>query len=180
MEMHAGFSVDAFGKLLNKGASEVAPSLLGMVLCVRSSEESVLRRRVVEVEAYDGFEDRASHAHKGQTSRNSVMFGPAGHWYVYLCYGIHWMLNLVTGPEGYPSAVLIRGVEELRGPGRLTRGLGIDRRHNGTVCSPDAYIWLEPRGAGDAIRMECAPRIGVDYAGPEWSAKPWRWYLTKE
>ncbi|MBN2235733.1 MAG: DNA-3-methyladenine glycosylase [Opitutales bacterium] len=178
--MHAESSVEGFSDRLSRGASEVAPYLLGMSLCVRTDMGIVLRRRVIEVEAYDGFDDKASHAHKGRTVRNSVMFGPAGHWYVYLCYGVHWMLNLVTAPEGYPSAVLIRGVDEFRGPGRLTRGLGIDRSHNGTACSPDAHIWLEPGEAGDAIQMESAPRIGVDYAGPEWRAKPWRWYIPEK
>ena len=177
--MREGCSVDGLSGLLAKGASEVAPLILGMTLCVRRDEDEVVRRRVVEVEAYDGFEDKASHAHKGRTDRNAVMFGPAGHWYVYLCYGVHWMLNLVTGPQDYPSAVLIRGVDGFRGPGRLTRGLGIGRSHNGTACKPDSKIWIEPADALESFRMECAPRIGVDYAGPEWSNKPWRWMLSK-
>jgi len=106
------------------------------------------------------------------------MYQAGGVWYVYLCYGIHEMLNLVTGPEGYPAAVLIRGVEGIRGPGRLTKRLGIDRRLNAAGATRDSDLWIEddgfvlPRGA-----LQVSARIGVDYAGPVWAKKPWRfWY----
>ena len=162
-----------------------ARELLGQWLCVRQADGSVRRARITETEAYDGPEDLACHASKGRTARTEVMFGPPGTWYVYLCYGIHDMVNLVTGPEGWPAAVLIRGVEGTSGPGRVTRVLGIGRGLNGTRAHPDpgnnagsgssGAAWIESGGARvpDADVL-AGPRVGVDYAGPEWSAKPWR------
>ena len=147
--------------------------LLGCRLVVG---HGVARRalRITEVEAYDGPEDRASHASRGRTARNAPMFGSAGIWYVYLCYGIHEMLNLVTGPVGYPAAVLIRGVEGINGPGRLTRALGIDRRTNGKPATRTTGLWIERADEVPDGEIESTPRIGVGYAGPVWSAKPWR------
>jgi DNA-3-methyladenine glycosylase len=105
------------------------------------------------------------------------MFGPAGRWYVYLCYGMHWMLNVVTGPEGVPAAVLVRGAGDLSGPGRLTRGLGIDRSLDGTLAGRRGSLWFEPPAkrvpARNVLRT---PRIGVGYAG-EWADKPLRFVL---
>jgi len=88
---------------------EVAREMLGKWLCRRMSDGEILRMRISETEAYDGHEDKACHAHNGKTPRNEVMFGKAGFWYVYLCYGMHWMLNVVTGPIDFPAAVLVRG-----------------------------------------------------------------------
>jgi len=129
---------------------------------------------ITEVEAYDGPLDKASHASRGRTPRCEIMFGPAGHWYVYLVYGIHSMLNVVTCNEGYPAAVLIRGTREIEGPGRLTRELGINRRFNTLPVEPTSKLWIEDRGLvvpSNAIQK--LPRVGVDYAG-EWAKKPWR------
>lgn len=130
---------------------------------------------ITEVEAYDGENDLACHAARGRTPRNEVMYGPAGHWYVYLCYGMHEMLNLVVGPTGWPAAVLIRGVEGLTGPGRLTRALGIDRSLNRRPALPQSGLHVEDRGVRVPARLvRATPRIGVAYAGPEWAGKPWR------
>ena len=153
----------------------VARELLGKQLCRRLPSGRILRGRITETEAYDGFEDRASHAHKGPTTRNVFMFGPPGRVYVYLCYGVHWMLNFTTREKGYPAAVLLRGVEGVEGPGRTTRQLQIDRQQNKQVLSRVNGLWIEDDGhevCGDAIR--CAPRVGVNYAGPQWMAMPWR------
>lgn len=153
-------------------------SLLGQWLVHRSPEGEV-RRRICEVEAYHGPEDRACHASRGRTTRTEVMFRPGGVWYVYLCYGIHEMLNLVTGPADWPAAILIRGVQGASGPGRLTRALGIDRRYNGQSVSPESGLWIEPSAERLPVReIVATPRIGVDYAGPIWSAKPWRFVWT--
>ena len=94
------------------------------------------------------------------------MFASAAAWYVYLCYGIHELLNLTTGPVGYPAAILIRGLDGIVGPGRLTKKLGIDRRFNGLTASPETGLWIEDRGIAVANGdVETTPRIGVDYAG---------------
>lgn len=164
---------------------EVAPELLGKYLVVGSRRGGVAAAHMItEVEAYDGAEDLACHASKGKTPRTEVMFGPAGHWYVYLIYGMYDMLNIVTGPEEHAAAVLIRGVEAYDGPGKLTRGLGITREHNAALAAPieagGSGLWIEDRGqVVDSESIERTPRIGVDYAGPEWSQKPWRFVLTQ-
>lgn len=153
--------------------------LLGKVL-VRTMEGQRTEHVIVETEAYHGESDLACHASKGRTARTEVMYGYGGCWYVYLCYGVHEMLNVVTGPPGHPAAVLIRGLATISGPGRLTKRLGIDRRLNGASALPACGLHLEdhglvfPRGS-----IRSGPRIGVDYAGPVWAAKPWRFWVEK-
>ena len=106
------------------------------------------------------------------------MFGPPGTLYVYLIYGLHWMLNVVTGEDGYPAAVLIRGVEGLIGPGRLTAALDITIGLNGVLSSPANGLWFEDAGiAVPPARILRTPRIGIDYAGPVWSSKKLRFML---
>lgn len=157
----------------------VAEDLLGAHL-VRRVRGKEVRHVITEVEAYDGIDDKACHASKGRTPRTEVMFGPAGHWYVYLCYGMYDMLNIVTGQEGYPAAVLIRGTREVNGPGRLTKALGITRALNGQSADKQSGLWIERSG----IRMPKkeivrTPRIGVGYAG-EWARKPWRFVWRED
>lgn len=157
-----------------------ARSLLGKAL-VRTRGGVPTAHLITEVEAYVGESDRACHAARGRTPRNEIMYGPPGHWYVYLVYGMHEMLNLVTGPEGWPSAILIRGVAGLTGPGRLTRSLGIGRDLNGLPAVGATGLHIEDRGirvpAGRIVRT---PRVGIDYAGPEWAAKPWRFCVDAQ
>ena len=163
--------------LQSKNTVALARGLLGRVLVTTGADGVARRGRICEVEAYHGEADLACHASKGRTARTETMYAAGGVWYVYLCYGMHEMLNLVTGPAGRPSAILIRGVEGIAGPGRLTRAFGIDRRFNARPASPAAGLWIEddgfrvPRGA-----IIATPRIGVVYAGPVWAAKPWRFY----
>lgn len=155
----------------------IARGLLGATLCRRRADGTVLRSRITETEAYNGPEDRACHASKGRTARTEVMFGPAGHWYVYLCYGVHEMLNLVTGPRDFPAAVLIRGVEGVSGPGRVTKALGVGRELNQLAACEASGLWIEPAAPGEGApdaEVEAGPRVGVAYAGPDWSARPWR------
>lgn len=162
-------------------AVALARWLLGKVLVRTKTGGDRDARAIVETEAYVGARDLACHASKGCTPRTQVMFGPGGVWYVYLCYGIHEMLNLVVGPQDYPAAILIRGVEGAVGPGRLTKRLGIDRQLNGKVAAPESGLHLEdhgivvPRG-----KIVVGPRVGVDYAGPIWAAKPWRFRIAPE
>lgn len=154
--------------------------LLGKHLVRRQPDGSEDARLIVETEAYDGEHDLACHARAGRTRRTEVMYAAGGVWYVYLCYGIHEMLNLVVGPADWPAAVLIRGVAGASGPGRVTKALGIGRAFNGRPATDAADgLWLEDRGVVVPRRAVVAtPRIGVDYAGPEWAGKPWRFVLT--
>lgn len=156
---------------------EVAPDLLGKYL-VRQRGSVIEAYKITEVEAYDGVDDLACHAAKGRTPRTEVMFGPAGIWYVYLIYGMYDMLNIVTGEINYPAAVLIRGVETISGPGRLTKALAITRELNAQAALPESGLWIEDRqeviNTSDIITT---PRIGVAYAG-SWANKPWRFVLN--
>lgn len=130
---------------------------------------------ITDVEAYDGENDLACHARVGRTPRTAVMYEPGGVWYVYLCYGIHELLNLVVGPAGRPAAILIRGVEGISGPGRVTKALGVGRSLNGAAADSSSGLWIEDRGVRvPRGQIVAGPRVGVDYAGPVWAAKPWR------
>ncbi len=161
----------------------VARELLGCWL-VHELPDGRREGRVVETEAYVGPEDRASHASRGRTARTSVMFGEAGNAYVYLIYGMHHCLNVVTEAEGYPAAVLIRALEPghgvtlaTNGPGRLCRALGIDRSLNGADLTA-GLLRIESRGdRPPADQISTSPRIGVDYAGA-WAERPWRFFLA--
>ncbi len=157
-----------------RGTLRVARDLLGKHLVGRVNGAE-LALPITEVEAYDGPNDRACHAHRGRTARNAVMFGPPGFWYVYLCYGVHWLLNIVTGPEDFPAAVLIRGAGDVCGPGRVTRRFGITGDQDRKSAGPAAGLWIEDRGLRVRRKeIERTPRIGIGYAGPVWSSKPYR------
>jgi DNA-3-methyladenine glycosylase len=130
---------------------------------------------ITEVEAYRGEEDKACHASKGRTNRTEIMYHVGGHIYVYLVYGMYWMLNFVTGTQDQPQAVLIRGLENLNGPGILTRHLKIDRSYYGENLCLSNRIWVEDNGYNPEIRT--SPRIGIDYSGEPWISKPWRFTL---
>lgn len=154
---------------------EVCRELLGKNLC-RAGRNEIVRLPLVELEAYDGPEDLASHAARGMTPRNKVMFEEGGIWYVYLCYGIHWMLNIVTGPKDFPGAILIRGVGDIDGPGKVTKALGVTADFNGKPAEPKFGLWIEESGIVVQDRqVETKPRIGVGYAGPMWAEKPYRY-----
>ena len=153
---------------------EICPELIGHFLVINSAEGEV-RKEITEIEAYDGPEDLACHASKGRTARTEVLYGPAGSWYIYLCYGVHWLLNVVTGPKDYPAAILIRGLGEWNGPGILTRELMIDKRFNTKAATFATGLWFEYNASrSQPYPFSTGPRIGVDYAG-EWAAKPYRY-----
>ena len=166
--------------------------MLGKYL-VRKHPAGVTVGRIVESEAYIGPEDKACHASRGRTQRTEIMFGQAGHAYIYLIYGFHCMLNIVTEKEDFPSAVLIRAVEPLKGielmrarrgvdeltnlasgPGKLCTAFAIDRTLNGNdLCGKILYV--EDRDE-PSPKIAATPRIGVDYAG-KWKHKPWRFLI---
>ncbi|HUC44530.1 MAG TPA: DNA-3-methyladenine glycosylase [Candidatus Sulfotelmatobacter sp.] len=156
----------------------VARDLIGRTLCRRLETGAVVRGRLVEVEAYTGVRDLASHARFGLTRRNRWMWEDGGLAYVYLIYGMHHCLNVVTGDAGAPSAVLLRaavldGGEVVPGPGRLTRAFGIDRRLDGASFLTGQTLWIEKGEPVASRRIRRTPRIGVEYAGA-WAAKPYR------
>lgn len=163
----------------NRPVLRVARDLTGCHL-VRQKDQKIERYMITETEAYDGHHDLASHASKGRTKRNEIMFGSSGYFYVYLVYGMYWMLNIVTGPKGYPAAVLIRGIEGYDGPGKLTRKLGIKGKLNGKKVEQKSGLWIEPREKDfKTKKITRATRIGIDYAGPIWSKKKYR-FVFKE
>ena len=148
--------------------------------------------RITEVEAYGGPEDSASHARHGRTTRNAPVWGPPGRAYLYFCYGMHWMLNVVAGPEGQASAVLIRGAEVLvgldcvlvrrmtaksspqlcAGPGKVAQALGLDRTFDGhDLLAPGG---LELREGSSPREVLAGPRLGIGFATAEDQARPWR------
>jgi DNA-3-methyladenine glycosylase len=153
----------------------------------------------VETEAYFST-DAASHSFRGLTPRTAVMFGPPGHLYVYFTYGMHWCANVVCGPEGQASAVLLRAgevveglnaararrpaakkdVDLARGPARLTAALGITRLHNGEDLVDGEAVWLEGPGAGPSAVLRTGPRVGVRGAGGDGEVFPWRFWLEGE
>lgn len=158
---------------------EVAKGLIGASLVRRIPNGNTISSMLTEVEAYDGPEDLASHASKGRTPRTEVMFGPAGVFYVYLIYGMHWMLNVVTGDPGYPAAVLIRGTKNISGPGRTTARLQIDKSLNGKPATRSSGLWFENRSIViPEERIENTGRIGVEYSG-DWSRVPYRFVLRE-
>jgi len=171
---------------------EVARQLLGKYL-IRKHPDGTTVGRIVETEAYIGPQDKACHASRGRTPRTEIMFGRAGHAYVYMIYGFHYMLNIVTEAADFPAAVLIRAVEPLEGlslmqsrrqterlrslasgPGKLCRAFAIDRTLNGNdVCGK--VLYLDDHGE-PAPKVATTSRIGVDYAG-KWKHKPWRFLI---
>jgi DNA-3-methyladenine glycosylase len=183
----------------SRAAEQVAPDLLGRIIAARVPT-GVLRARLVEVEAY-GPADPASHSFGGKTRRNASMFGPPGHLYVYLSYGVHHCMNLVTGPEGEGSAVLLRAAEPLdgldemrlrrggaadrdlcRGPGRLAQALGVDLSRDGADVVSGEEVWIEDGPGIPPGAVARTPRVGVTRgagdlwrfveAGSSWLSRP--------
>jgi DNA-3-methyladenine glycosylase len=157
---------------------DVAPDILGKMLVRTLQDGSEIRLPVTEVEIYRGTEDLACHASKGITPRNRVMFEEGGSIYMYLVYGMHWMFNIVTGRAASPEALLIRGVGDVFGPGRVTK-----------LLQMDGSFYREPIAASPRIRIENAPsilyystgpRVGINYAGEPWVSKPWRLRVTSD
>ena len=159
-----------------RDALEVAPDLLGKIIVRKFDDQTLRRFAITEVEAYRGTEDLACHASKGKTPRTEVMFREGGVVYVYLIYGIYWMLTIVTGKKNEPSAVLIRGVKNISGPGRVGKALQLDKSFYGeNLCSSDR-IWIE--NSNQPVNYITTPRIRIDYAGEPWVSKSWRFVVV--
>lgn len=177
-----------------RDAVVVARAMIGKLL-VHADDAGLCVGRIVETEAYCGPEDAAAHSHGGRrTERTETMWGPAGHAYMFLIYGMHWCFNAVTADDGVPHAVLVRAVEPVEGtalmakrrgmaegrrelsngPGKLCAALGLDGSHKGVDLAGSAlFLSEDPSHAPPVIKA--SPRINIDYAG-DWVAKPWRWY----
>jgi len=171
------------GAFFARPTVEVARDLLGTLL-VHELPDGTRVGRVAETEAYVGPEDRGSHAHRGRTDRNWPMFGPPGRAYVYLIYGVHHCLNVVTETDGYPAAVLLRAIEAVaglpgpaRGPALLCRTLAIDRRFTGADLTRPPLYFLAGDSPLSSSQIASGPRIGIDYAG-EWATRPWRFWIN--
>lgn len=152
----------------------VARELVGKVL-VRSTEQGEIRLRISETEAYCGENDTACHAHKGRTKRTEVMYAEAGTLYIYLCYGIHWLMNIVTGEKDQPEAVLIRACLEACGPGKLTKRLGITGEQNRLRIDETKDLWIEDDGF--QCEVETDKRVGIAYATQEDQDRLWRFKM---
>ena len=150
----------------------VARDLVGKILVCRGK-----RLRISETEVYWGTSDTACHASRGKTKRNEVLWDEPGTVYVYLCYGMHWMLNIITGTKGDPQGVLIRACAEAPGPGKLTKALGITGEFNRANILTDPELWIEDDGA----RFEIVPdkRVGIGYASQEDQDRLWRYKMAK-
>ena len=149
---------------------EVARDLVGKILVHNGKS-----LRITETEAYCGESDTACHASRGRTKRTEVMYREAGTVYIYLCYGMHWMLNIVTGEEDQPEAVLIRACEEAPGPGKLTKALGITGEQNRSSVVTSDNLWVEDDGLrGDVVTDK---RVGIGYASREDQDRLWRFRM---
>ena len=164
-------------KYFSAPATERAPDLIGKLLCVRREDGSIIRARITETECYFGEQDSACHASRGRTPRTDTLYMGGGVAYVYLCYGIHSLLNVVTGPADFPEAVLIRGVEGFEGPGKLTKAMMIDRSLNGTSFIDSNELWIEDDGVSASYNV--GKRIGIDYATDEYRNILWRFTIKK-
>ena len=158
---------DAF---FHRPCLQVAEDLVGKVLVCGGN-----RLRISETEAYCGEEDTACHAHKGRTKRTEVLYAEAGTIYVYLCYGIHWLLNIVTGGENHPEAVLIRACLEAPGPGKLTKALGITGEYNRQHICRQETLFVEDDGFRCDVLTD--KRVGIGYASQEDQDRLWRFKM---
>ena len=155
---------------------QVARELVGKWLVRRLPSGEILRLRISETEAYCGEADTACHAHKGRTKRTEVLYADAGTIYIYLCYGMHWLLNVVTGDAEDPQAVLIRACVDAPGPGRLTKALGIQGDLNrGSIFGDD--LWIEDDGIDYPTATD--KRVGIGYASQEDQDRLWRFKLEE-
>jgi DNA-3-methyladenine glycosylase len=173
----------------NRPTLNVAKNLLGKFI-VRGIGRRTLSAMITEVEAYKGPQDRAAHSFGGRrTTRVEPLYGEGGTVYVYLIYGMHWMLNFSTGGRENPQGVLIRGIlgdlsgipKYLAGPGRVTKHLEIDKKLDRADATLSRQIWVEDRGIRIPARaIRRGPRIGIDFAGTFWAARPWRFWIEKD
>ena len=183
----------------DRDVCDVARDLIGRRL-VRKGNGGIIAGIIIEAEAYRGEEDLACHAHVGKTKRNAVMYGPPGHAYIYFTYGMHWMLNCVSGPEGFPAAVLLRSIlptdglkiiaarrhqrgpaEWCNGPAKICQALDLDSRLNGTpLFHQDGILRIEEGILVPPSIIQTSPRIGLGNTPEPWLSKPWRFFISND
>ncbi len=156
---------------------EVAPDLLGKKLVRKLADGTIYSYTITETEAYKGEDDLACHASKGRTPRTEVMYWEGGYIYVYLIYGMYYMLNVVTSKKENPQAVLIRGIENYNGPGKLTKALSITNEFNKQLITMNESLWIDD--SVKKVKFRTDVRVGIDYAGEIWKNKPWRFILIE-
>jgi DNA-3-methyladenine glycosylase len=163
----------------NRDTTIVARELLGKILCRRLPTGKVIKLPIVETEAYLGTSDTACHSFDGcRTDRTEVMYAAPATIYVYLVYGLHWMLNIVTEAAETPTAVLIRGAGKYNGPGKLTRALQIDQNLNNKKLGIKNGLWIEEGKSNCFKKITVTPRIGIHYAAEPWLSAPLRFLLN--
>lgn len=165
-------------EFFHRDCLEVAPDLVGKVIVRRLSNGTILRERIAETESYRGEEDLACHASKGRTKRTELLYGKSGIIYVYLCYGMHWLMNVITGELQQPQGVLIRAGEVHNGPAKLTKYLQVDKKFNGKSFVSNDELWIEDDGT--TVKFRTDVRVGIDYAGDYWKNLQWRWILESK
>jgi len=165
-------------KFYTQDALKVAPQLIGKLLVRKLENGEIIKYRITEVESYCGEEDTACHARVGKTNRTAIMYEQGGLAYIYLCYGMHHMINVVTGEKDKPQAVLIRGVEGLNGPGKLTKAMNIGKELNGTSFVTSDKIWIEDDGY--IAKYKTDKRVGIDYATEKYRNIEWRYIMIKK
>lgn len=156
----------------SRSCLQVAPELCGKIICRRLPDGELLTLRISETEAYNGVSDTACHAHRGRTARSEMLWREPGTIYIYLCYGVHWLMNVITGAEEDPQGVLIRACEGYAGPGKLTKYLQITKDLNGKSFLDSDVIWIADDGYSPEIKTD--KRVGIDYALPEDRDRLWR------
>lgn len=164
-------------KFYQQDVLEVAPNLIGKLLVRKLDDGTIIKTRITETEAYKGEEDTACHARFGKTERNKYMYENGGITYIYLCYGIHYLLNIVTGKENEPQAVLIRGTKDYNGPGKLTKALSIGKDLNGIDLTTSNELWIEDDGYQAEYITD--KRVGIDYACDYYKNINWRFIMKK-
>lgn len=162
-------------KFYKQDAITLAPLLLGKILVRRMDDGKVLKYRITETECYYGEEDSACHARVGKTNRTKLLYEKGGITYIYLCYGLHYLLNVVTGKKNHPEAVLIRGIVGYNGPAKLTKHLKIDNNLNGIDLTKSKELWIEDDGYVPCYKT--TKRIGIDYATEPYKSIEWRFVL---
>lgn len=164
-------------KFFQRDVLKVSPDLLGKILVRRFEDGEIRRYHITDVEAYRGEEDKACHASRGRTAHTELLYGEGGKIYVYLIYGIYWLLNIVTGNKDHPQGVMIRAVEGIYGPGRVGKALKLDKTFRGESIGNNDRLWIED--SKEKPEYVTAPRIGIDYA-QEWKDVQWRFIVKNQ